>query len=258
MYSVVLTTYNRNDYIIEALKNVVSQSLKPNEIIIVDDNEKNKLDINNLKKKINFKNIKILLLYTNNSGPSFARNFGVKKSSQKFIAFLDDDDFWENNYLEESKKKIKDFKVLVTHFKVFNNSDIQRNYTSGKKFSNNYYNQNYYIKNIGMLASNLIIEKEFFYKIGKYDENLLGSEDKDLLIKIVNSKHKICINNKTLVNYRIHSKTQASGKNNFHYLQVFGKINFYKKYFYQMNLYTKIRMFIQIIYFYTFYKIKNK
>lgn len=258
MFSVVITTYKRNFFIFEALEKVVSQSLKPKEIIIVDDNENDKLSINNIKKKINFGKIKILLFNTNNSGPSYARNYGVKNSTQKFIAFLDDDDLWENTYLEESKNKIKDFKILVTHYKVFDNFDRYRNYKSGKKFPKNYLNQNYYIKNIGMLASNLIIEKKFFIKIGKYDENLLGSEDKDLLIKIVNSKQKILINKNALVNYRIHSKSQASGKNNFHYLQVFGKINFYKKYFNKMSLYTKLRMFLQIIYFYTFYKIKNK
>lgn len=87
--SVIIPTYNRENYICEAIDSILSQTYKDFEIIIVDDGSTdNTKDI--IKKYEN----KVLYFYQANAGPGAARNRGIKEAKGELIAFLDADDVW--------------------------------------------------------------------------------------------------------------------------------------------------------------------
>ena len=87
--SVVITTYNRPDCLLEALEGIQSQCRSPLEVIIIDDNSSCSYDsvmpvIESLNAKYCRQNV--------SCGANKARNLGVEYACGDVVAFLDDDD----------------------------------------------------------------------------------------------------------------------------------------------------------------------
>ncbi|WP_339836295.1 glycosyltransferase family A protein [uncultured Flavobacterium sp.] len=96
LVSVIITTYNRNKYIEEAICSVAKQSYSYIEILVVDDGSETNYAESICKKYAN-----CTYFYKQNGGLSSARNFGIHKAKGEFIAFLDDDDFWKSFKIEK-------------------------------------------------------------------------------------------------------------------------------------------------------------
>jgi len=93
--SVVIPVYNGSKYLPDALASVVNQTLKPYEIIVVDDGSTDgSADIAKAFGE------KIIVLSQANRGESAARNVGINAASGDWIAFLDADDVWLPEKLE--------------------------------------------------------------------------------------------------------------------------------------------------------------
>ena len=93
MISVVIPLYNKEKIIDRTLRSVLSQDYDDYEIVIVDDGSTdNSVEI--VKNLLNLQNLrdKVRLISQKNSGPSKARNFGVKNARGEWIVFLDADD----------------------------------------------------------------------------------------------------------------------------------------------------------------------
>ena len=95
-FSIIIPLYNKEKDIKKTLKSVLNQSFEDFEIIIINDGSTDNSE--EIVKSIIDKRI---FLYTkNNEGVSIARNYGVEKATSGFIAFLDADDYWHPNHLE--------------------------------------------------------------------------------------------------------------------------------------------------------------
>ena len=106
LVSVVISSYNRFDLLLNAIESVKNQTYKNIEIIVVDDGSTDKRYKNN-----DLENVIFLHLDESNSRnrlgyPScgYVRNYGFKVSNGKYIAILDDDDYWLENKIEEQVK----------------------------------------------------------------------------------------------------------------------------------------------------------
>ena len=102
--SVIITTYNDADYLRRSIPSVINQTLKPQEIIIIDDgsdNNSSKLLTNSFAEKTD---IPIIYHKKENGGPSSARNAGIGLASGEFILFLDSDDELLTNSIEWRQK----------------------------------------------------------------------------------------------------------------------------------------------------------
>ena len=105
LVSVIIPVYNAEKFIIETLDSVFAQTYRPIEIIVVDDGSTDKT-AKILKgcqtDKINESSgINLTCMYQQNSGPSKARNTGIKTAKGEYIAFLDADDLWTKNKIEK-------------------------------------------------------------------------------------------------------------------------------------------------------------
>ena len=99
--SVVIPTFNRVAYLERCISSVIKQSYKIDEIIVIDNNsDDNTAEF--IKNKYPF----IKLLNEEKEGVSFARNYGIKKAKNKWIAFLDSDDEWNKKKIEKQVEKI--------------------------------------------------------------------------------------------------------------------------------------------------------
>ena len=90
--SVVIPTYNRKELLKRSIDSVINQTIKPSEIIIVDDGSNDGTEAMVKKKYDSLK-----LIQQKNKGASAARNSGIKASSGEWICFLDSDDEWKND-----------------------------------------------------------------------------------------------------------------------------------------------------------------
>ena len=109
--SVVIPCYERIDFLRNALRSVFSQTLKPNEILVVDDGSPTPIEPSLVKEfpGVNW-------LYQENSGVAAARNLGIKRAQNSWIAFLDSDDRWKPSKLEKQWSfHCAHPKVLVSH-----------------------------------------------------------------------------------------------------------------------------------------------
>ena len=100
LVSVIMPYFKKIFYIKSAIKSVINQSYKNLELIIIYDDKEHE-DLIKIKKIIK-KNRKIkLIINKKNLGAGISRNIGIKKSSGKYIAFIDADDIWSKKKLEK-------------------------------------------------------------------------------------------------------------------------------------------------------------
>lgn len=103
--TVIIPCYRCADTIERACRSVIEQTLKPKELILVEDCSDdagktiNKLDGIKETYKGEIDSI-IIILHKENGGPAKSRNTGWDKAGQPYIAFLDADDSWHPRKLE--------------------------------------------------------------------------------------------------------------------------------------------------------------
>ncbi|WP_218418609.1 glycosyltransferase family 2 protein [Alteromonas lipotrueae] len=109
--TVIITTHNRPDYLKESLAAVLKQTVLPKEVFVIDDGSSVSYEeVLNLFPREQFEYVKVPVA----SGANAARNLGISKSTSDIIAFLDDDDVWDENYLEQHIKVHDDGADAVT------------------------------------------------------------------------------------------------------------------------------------------------
>lgn len=109
LVSIIIPSYNRVNYLIEAVESCTTQDYKNIEVIIVDDGSTDRTEeiiLNKLKKE--WSNYNIIYRKQKNSGASSARNMGLKISNGEFIQFLDSDDILYKNKISSQVDKIKE------------------------------------------------------------------------------------------------------------------------------------------------------
>jgi glycosyltransferase involved in cell wall biosynthesis len=145
--SVVIPCYNCKETIKRAVDSVWVQTLRPAEVIIVDDgsNEETRSYLREIIRSYESGWIK-LIEHENNKGPGSARNTGWDNASQPYIAFLDSDDSWHPKKIELQYNfmvsnpafaitghRVKVLKKGETPFYANNFGEIQFKKISGKR-----------------------------------------------------------------------------------------------------------------------------
>jgi len=191
-FSVVIPLYNKENYIQDTIESALNQTFADFEIIVVNDGSTDEsLNIveNNNDSRIKTHSIK-------NSGVSRARNIGIQKAKSDYIVFLDADDLWEKNHLEELYKLLKanpDCGIYAMgYFKIFNNSKpIKASFHGHDNFCGIV--ENFFLAStIDCIAwtSAVMIPKTIFNTIGGFNENMRSIQDTDLWIRIA-LKYKV-------------------------------------------------------------------
>ena len=131
--SVIVTSYNYERFIEKNLSNLVSQSKKNFEIIIVDDGSKDN-SVNIIKEFIyNYKNIKLFQHQDKvNKGLIPTVQLALKNASGKYVAFCESDDFWAPTHVENLLNFIEkhpNAELLFNEIVCINNSSY-KNYDS--------------------------------------------------------------------------------------------------------------------------------
>ncbi len=182
--SVIIPTYNRKDFILEAIKSIQTQTINVDEIIVVDDGSDD-------GTKDLIKNLDIKYIYQKNSGVSSARNLGIKNAKNSWIAFLDSDDTWNETKCEKQidfHKNNPDVLISHTNELWVRNNKIINQKKHQQKPSGHCFLENIPSCKIG--PSTVFLHKEIFNDVGLFDETLKVCEDYDLWLR-VSKKYEI-------------------------------------------------------------------
>ena len=204
--SVVIPTLNRINTLQRALDSVINQTYKPAEIIVVDNGSSD-----GTLKFLREQYPKITILTENKIGVSSARNKGIKKSINQWIALLDSDDAWHPRKLEIQTSMLdsalKEYNLIHTDEVWFRNNKHINQMKKHKKQGGYIFDRCLSLCCIS--PSSVLFKKNILDKVGLFDESLPVCEDYDMWLKICSSEEVLFAQDKLTYKYGGH-KDQLS------------------------------------------------
>lgn len=233
--SIIIPVYNVEKYIKKCVESVVNQSYSNLEVIIVNDGTKDDsiTKINEIIEKDN----RIILLEKENGGLSSARNYGLDYATGKYIAFLDSDDYIDENMIKKMVNKLEsenlDF-VEINYYYLY-----EENNTKKKAPLLMYDNKNEFLAKGRVNVSNKLYKKEIIDKSNLRFQNGVYYEDIGFTNKyVLNSKNIGYINYEGYY-YLQRSNSIIGSKNPKGKLDIIDVFEDLIKYYKDNNLYNK-------------------
>jgi glycosyltransferase involved in cell wall biosynthesis len=189
--SVIIPTYNREQFVAKAIESVLNQTFQDLEIIVVDDGstDQTRLVLEPYQDRIRF-------IYQDNAGASAARNTGVKAAKGEWLAFLDSDDEWTSGYLSKQIQKAGEVPSVCmqtsdcrfigldgqtkTYFEI--NGSLAE--FKGQDYLNIQEPFRFIVKHGPWQVGSTIIRREAMDKAGLFDTSLPVSHDLDLMARV--------------------------------------------------------------------------
>ena len=198
--SVVIPTFNRLIYLERAIKSVLNQTIKVNEIIIVDDGSND-----GTSEFIHSKYPDLKYIFQSNSGVSAARNVGITTAKSNWIAFLDSDDEWVNNKLKEQVTQLElEPEINFCHSNelwIRNGNKIKQK-NSHQKFGGLIFDK--CLDKCRISPSTVICKKTLLIKLEGFDEDFFICEDYDLWLRVTSQNPVLYIDKPLIIKYGGH------------------------------------------------------
>lgn len=241
LISVVVVTYNFEEVVLETLESIKNQTYRDIELVITDDNSKDKT-IEICKKwcednKERFNNI-VILESDINRGPTANYNRGLRATKGEWIKYISDDIMAET-FIENSLKKIKENPEIEILFSI---SQVFSGNWKDKKMEGFFPNEkslkNYLLSSSEQLklmhkdcyvsAPTNFIKKSLLEEMGYCNEEYKFFEDYPLWIKILESGRKLYLNEEVNVYYRRWEKSVSYNGENYLNKKL---VEFHREYF---------------------------
>jgi glycosyltransferase involved in cell wall biosynthesis len=198
--SVIIPVYNGRKTISPVIQSVLDQTYPPSEIIVVDDGSTD--GTSELVEDTFGESVKCVR--QENRGVSFARNMGASRASGEWLAFLDSDDVWLPRKLEEQVRAVRERPscgaVLSEVFFVDANDNVTGQSSRNADCSRRESYLNDIVKNPILLPSTMMIKRDKFMELGKFDESLFTAEDLDFHLNLA-ARSELVVVDKPLVRY---------------------------------------------------------
>jgi glycosyltransferase involved in cell wall biosynthesis len=219
---VVITTYNRAQYLSEAVKSVLDQKHTEFELVIVNDGS-----TDNTEEVVNsFHDPSVHYVYQPNAGRSKARNRGLKNTDVDYIALLDDDDFYYPNKLSSQVdflEKNLAVDLVVSGFNcikkdgTFIDSWVPARKEPPLTLRNYLFRQK-------IITSSLLFRKKILDRLDHWFDPLLEpSEDADFFIRILSVINRAKWLPEIVSAYRLHGANSSITAYNRSFLKVLDK-----------------------------------
>jgi glycosyltransferase involved in cell wall biosynthesis len=209
--SVVIPTYNRAEKVCRAIESALAQTVRDLEIIVVDDGSS---DDTALVLKSAFGD-RIRYIPQPNQGASVARNRGIEEATGEWIAFLDSDDWWEAEKIQQQMDAVRrvgtNCGACYTDVRFFNHSETR---TMFELAESSYRHVGHIGVNgeaprllvnpggAGMVIclSSLLARKDLICQVGPFDPDLLYSQDSEFMFRLAIAT-LFCFVNRPLVRF---------------------------------------------------------
>ncbi|SFG92238.1 glycosyltransferase family 2 protein [Neptunomonas qingdaonensis] len=208
--SVIIPTHNRLDMLEEAIESVLMQTRMPDEVIVINDHIDTDIQVRDLVA--NYSNVRYLKNFET-PGANQSRNLGISESVGDYVAFLDDDDFWCDEYLFEQLKTIEVHKVDLVYSDYVEFWDgLDRKITilvqtnEAPDDLNNKMSQGLFCPET---TSAVVVKTSAIKEVGCFDIELESFQDWDLWYRL-SKKIKFKRTKGCLVNFRQHDGIRTS------------------------------------------------
>lgn len=216
MISVIIPVYNSEKYLHKCIDSVLAQTYENFELLLINDGSKD--SSGTICDEYAEKDKRVRVFHQDNAGVSAARNKGLDNARGKWVAFVDSDDWVEDEYFEVLSNAVKSHPNADIHFfGYFKSNDNER--VQALCFENKIYDR---IK-INVLLENTSSHMNLFWfpftklfsaeKIKKvrFDENISIGEDTIFALEAIGCSNNIHFINRCLYNYysNPHSVTNA-------------------------------------------------
>ena len=203
LVSVVIPTYKRSDMLYRAIESTLNQTYTNIECIVVNDNtpgdEYSQVLYTILKKYKDDSRFYFIEQEVHKNGAA-ARNVGIMAAKGEYIAFLDDDDFWDVNKIEIQVGVLSglppDWGAVSCLMRFFRNGKI---YAASLPYKDGSIHYEVLNRNISMGTGSLIIRRKSLDETGYFDENLRRFQDPQLF-SCLTEKYKVKLVKKYLHN----------------------------------------------------------
>ena len=202
-FSVVIPLYNKDKYVARTIETVLKQRFTDFEIVIINDGSTDSSE--EIVKS--FSDSRINYFLTENQGAAAARNLGIEKSTAPYIAFLDADDLWMENHLDELKNLIERFPgagMYANRYQlIFENGSTYQ--PSFLRLPSDYAGvvQDYFSSRLHYAIASSIsiaVPKTIFAEAGNFKQYISSGQDTDMWIRIA-LHARIIIGNKLTSSY---------------------------------------------------------
>lgn len=193
--SVVIPTFNRENFIEQAVSSVFAQSHPFFEVIVVDDGSTDRTPeiIASLRQR-DARN-RLVTIRQENRGAAAARNTGIRAARHELIAFVDSDDRFNSDKLAVQVAAMEENpSSLVSHTEEIwyrrgrrHNPKVKHGKTGGDIFA-----RSLPLCVVGM--STVMVRQELFSRVGLFDEDFICCEDYDLWLRAAVETHFLFIN----------------------------------------------------------------
>lgn len=198
--SVVIPCYNTHVFLSQAILSAQLQTVKPLEIIVVDDGSNNPETIRFLNQLPD----EVILIRQENKGLPGARNTGFSAARGEYVLPLDCDDWLDPEFIELGLQMIAenndvDFVFSWLSLEAESSGILKKNY--------NFFEQLF----LNQIPYCLLQPKKFWEKMGGYDENMRhGYEDWEWNIRLGSAGYKAGVISQPLFHYRVQSSAMLS------------------------------------------------
>lgn len=208
LVSAIITTHNRRDLLIRAVKSVLNQTYKDIELIVVDDASDERAD----KVLKGFDLQYIYIPKEESKGGNHARNTGILAAKGEYVAFLDDDDYWLPMKIEEQiaiaeEKKCELVYCPKTSEIITKDSTIIYAHASPNPTMTGDLRKKI-LYNICTTTSCILVKKRALVEVGMFDENLKFWQEYELTIRLA-QRTPFFYAWKDLVVYRVNTSDQS-------------------------------------------------
>lgn len=204
--SVIMPVYNGAKYIGEAIGSVFAQTYRDWELIVVDDGSTDDTEsvIANLSLPLKF-------LKQQNRGPSAARNLGLQSATGKYVAFLDADDTWDQNFLSMTVCQLDslDKSVVGICSGWVYTDEYGTELPHTRVLRDGYMGlQDFLITNPFPIHA-ILARRNLLLSVNGFDDQILAMEDWDLWLRLIAIGGRFYAIQACLAKYRLHGLTNS-------------------------------------------------
>ncbi len=210
--SVIIPAYKAAQTIERALASVAAQTLKPIEVIVVDDGSQDGTYEAAQAFKENLQGVHLRVFSQENLGAGAARNRAIKESAGDWLAFLDADDEWLPDKLAISMKAIEGRNLTLHAHNYISIKDAEEEPVDCAARYRAVPNPYVGLYRKGFLATSTIVAKrDAIISAGGFDETLATAQDFDLWLKVLKEKDvTFCVDPDFLTRYHVTSGSITS------------------------------------------------